>query len=229
MSSVDVGMDGLRVMVGIPAGRDFHPYVVKSLIGTIEACHRLNIHCGIGMVANSAVIQWARDEVLDQFIGSDANRLFWIDSDMVWEPAQFIRLLAMSKLRDVVCATYPAKIDSQPTYFVKYDKAKGLVYDEYGLVEIEGVGLGFTVMTREVAEAVTAASDKIMDEVTGKEMASVFTVGSINGNRRGEDMAFFNMIRECGFKVHLDPSIDLGHIGTKVYRGKFTDAFKTAG
>jgi hypothetical protein len=37
-------------------------------------------------------------------------------------------------------------------------------------------------------------------------------------HRRGEDGAFFDDIRALGHKVWLDPTIELGHVGTKVYR-----------
>ena len=39
----------------------------------------------------------------------------------------------------------------------------------------------------------------------------------------GEDMAFFEDLQKLGYKVHLDPSIELGHIGRKVYTGKIMD------
>lgn len=225
MNSVDVTMDGLSVMIGIPAGRDLPVQTVRSLWATQVACQRMNIPLHLGMVAGSAVVQWARDEVVDLFLQSDANRLFWIDSDMVWEPAQFIRLLALSKVREVVCAAYTAKID-RPTFYVNHDKEIGLVSGEHGLVEIYGLGLGFTVMNREVLERLAGQSAQITDEASGKTMASLFRIDHENGKRRGEDMALFNDIRECGYKVWLDPLIDLGHIGQKVYRGTIRDAMK---
>jgi hypothetical protein len=34
----------------------------------------------------------------------------------------------------------------------------------------------------------------------------------------GEDVAFFADVRALGFKVWLDATINLGHVGAKVYR-----------
>jgi len=222
---MDIKLDGLNVMVGIPAGRDIPALTVKSLIRTFTLCQRMNIPCQLGMIAGNAVIQWARDEVVELFINSSANRLFWIDSDMVWEPEDFMRMLAISQVRDVVCATYPAKVD-QPTFYVNCDKAKPLVADDLGLLEIWGVGLGFTVMRREVIEKLVAAAPKVHDEISGRSVASVFRVGSLEGKRQGEDMAFFNDIRALGYKVMLDPQVDLGHMGMKKYTGTVRDALQ---
>lgn len=213
-------MNGVSVMIGMPAGRDLPVLTVKSLIGTSSALQSRGIECRFGFIANSAVIQWARDEVIDTFLESDCKVLFWIDSDMVWEPGQFIRLLVFSQMFDVICAAYPAKIET-PTFYMNWDKGPP---NEYGLLEIKGLGLGFTVMRREVVEALVAKAPKIVDQVSNRTIASVFRVDRINDYRRGEDMAFFQDIRDAGYKVWLDPSIDLGHVGSRVYRGSIRDA-----
>lgn len=223
MEHIDISLDGLSVMVGMPAGRDLPPMTVKSLIGTFTKCQRVNVPCQLGMVTNSAVIQWARDEVVDLFLESDATRLFWIDSDMVWEESDFLRLLALSQRYEVVCATYPAKMDP-PTFFVNYDQEQGLVKNDLGLLDVYGAGLGFTVMHRDVVEKLVANAAKFTDEISGKEMASVFRIDTTGNHRRGEDMAFFADIRALGYKVWLDPMTDLGHVGGKIYRGTIRDA-----
>ena len=111
---IQIDLKGLSVMVGMPAGRDLPGLTVKSLMGTQSLCRDVGVPFQFGMVIGSAVVQWARDEVIDLFLQSNATRLFWIDSDMVWEPEQFMRLLALSQYRDVICAAYPAKKIGHP-------------------------------------------------------------------------------------------------------------------
>lgn len=222
----DISLKGLNVMVGMPAGRDIPGLTVKSLMGTQALCRSVGVPFQLGMVLGSAVVQWARDEVVDLFLQSDATRLFWIDSDMVWEPEQFMRLLALSQRRDVICAAYPAKND-RPTFYVNWDEAEGLTQGEYGLLEIKGVGLGFTVIARRVIEQLSNQAPKVYDDVSKREMASIFRIDQTEaGKRRGEDMAFFADIRALGHKVWLDPETDLGHIGTKKYTGSIRDALR---
>lgn len=226
MRHMDITLDGLSVMIGMPAGRDLPPRTVTSLIGTFSRCQKLGIHCELGMVTGSAVIQWARDEVVDLFLASQCNRLFWIDSDMIWTPEDFIRLLALSKLEKVIGAAYPAKMEP-PTFLINVDRAD-MVINDFGLMSVKGLGLGFTVMDRSVVEELAAGADRVVDQVSGKEMASVFRIDTHNRNRRGEDMAFFADIRELGHKVFLDPSINLGHVGGKVYTGSVAEAMRLA-
>lgn len=222
-ASVDIDLKGLSVMVGIPAGRDLPILTVKSLLATQSLCRDLKVPFQVGMVAGSAVVQWARDEVVDLFLKSDATRLFWIDSDMVWQPEDFMRLLALSQRHEVICATYPAKVD-QPTFYVNRDPSLPMDANAFGLLEVWGVGLGFTVTTRRVIEQLAANAPKVFDAVSDREVAAVFRIDATNGKRRGEDMAFFADIRALGNTVWLDPSVDLGHIGPKVYTGSIRDA-----
>jgi len=221
---MDINLDGLSVMVGMPASRDLPALTVKSLLSTFNLCQKMGIPCELGLIANNAVVQWARDEVVDVFLKSNATRLFWIDSDMVWEPEQFMRMLALSQLRSVVCATYPAKVET-PTFYVNHIGGEFAV-DELGLMSILGVGLGFTVMQRCVLEELAAKAPKVHDELSNRNVASVFRVGSVGGKREGEDMAFFRDVRELGHKVWLDPEVDLGHIGHKQYTGRVRDAMQ---
>ncbi len=215
-----VALDGLSVMVGMPTHRDLPPKTVRSLLATQERCHKLGIGFSWGGLV-SGVVTWARDDVLEMFLASDANRLFWIDSDIVWTPEQFVRLLALSKLTPVVGATYPAKLD-RPTFFIKYTSIEK---NELGLIPVEGMGLGFTVLQRDVVEALVARAPRLRDDVTNREVVAVFRLDSQNGSRRGEDMAFFADIRALGYTPMLDPLTDLGHIGTKEYTGSIRDAF----
>jgi hypothetical protein len=221
---MQIKLDGLSVAVGIPAGRDFHALTVRSLIETFGKCQAMGIPAQLALVAGNAVIQWARDEVIDLFLKTDCSRLFWIDSDIVWDPNDFIRMLALSQKRDIVCATYPAKKEPT-TFYINHDPP--LVSDDLGLFEIKGAGLGFTVVTRRVIEDLVSFSPKAVDQITGKNIAQVFRVGMKDGTRIGEDMAFFDDVRKLGFKVHLDPLVKLRHLGLKQYEGSIFDAIQT--
>src|SRR5690349_1557092 len=149
VSTTTVNMGGVSVMLGMPAGRDLPILTVKSIMGTMTACSKRGIPFEFGAVAHSAVVQWARDEVIDMFLKSDCNVLFWIDSDMVWEPGHFLRFLVWTQLYDVVCGAYPAKLD-RTTFYLLRDEP--VVRNEHGLLPINGVGLGFVAMRRNVVE-----------------------------------------------------------------------------
>lgn len=216
-------LDGLSVCIGMPCSRDIPVSVVRSLFATRDICGSHGVPCSLAIVSGNAVIQWARDEVMALMLKSQANRFFMIDSDIVWKPEDFMRLLALSQKRDVICVSYPAKKEPT-TFFIRRDESKKLVPDKYGLLEVQGAGLGFTVITREVAEAVSESSEDIHDEISGTTSKSIFKIGSVDGHRRGEDMAFFDKISELGYKVFLDPTISLGHVGPKTYEARALEA-----
>ena len=222
MKEHKINLDGLTVCIGMPAYSDLDPRVVRSLFDTQLLCLKHRIICELAMVIGNSCPTWARDEVLDLFLQTDANRLFCIDSDIVWEPDSFLRLLALSTKRKIVCGSYVAKKD-QPTFFIRYDENKTIEADEYGLLEIDGLGLGFTVLDREVVENITSKSEKVYDEVQKKSIPAIFRRGRDDGKRKGEDMAFFEDLQKLGYKIYIDPSIELGHIGRKIYTGKIMD------
>lgn len=217
---VDLKLSGLSVMIGMPTTRDLHPRVVNSLMQTLVQTTRMGLDCHLGLVAGCAVVTWARDEVVHLFLESGAERLFWIDSDIVWKVGDFLRLLGLSTLFDVVAAAYPAKLEP-PTFYLHHD---GLTPNAYGLIPVKGAGLGFTVVSRRAIEALVAQAPQVRDDVTGRTLAGVFRVGAHAGKRLGEDMAFFADLRAAGYPVHLDPQIDLGHVGVKQYTGSVRDA-----
>lgn len=225
MSHLDIGMDGLSVTIGIPAGRDLHPLTVKSLVGSIAKLVRMGVPWTLEMITGSSVIQWARDDVVDAFLATGHNRLFMIDSDIVWKPEDFLRMLAISKLVPVVVAAYPAKVEGLPTFYVK-DGPDGFIESDYGLWEIEACGAGFAVVRREVIEALAAKAEKVLDQIGNRNVAAIHRIDSYRGTRRGEDVALFHDIRDAGYKILLDPEVELGHIGVKVYRGSIKSAIR---
>ena len=221
--ALELSLDGLSVMIGMPTHRDLHPRTVKCLLETIRSCDKMGIPIEWGLTL-SGVVTHARDDVADKFLNSSCNRLFWIDSDMTWTFEQFMRMLALSQKYPVLCAAYPAKIE-RTTFFIKYDEYVGLEIDSLGLAKIQGAGLGFTVVQRKVIEELAARAEQITDEMSGRTTASIFRLDSSEGKRRTEDMAFFADIRDLRYDVLLDTTIQLGHIGTKEYTGDIMSAF----
>lgn len=211
---------GMSVTIGMPANSGIPPRTVMSLIETTRQCAAMGIRLEMAM-ESCGVIEIGRDGVLDQFLKGSTQKLFWIDSDMVWTPREFVRLLALSCHVDLLCATYPAKVDGPPTFYVNYDA--GLPAGDFGLLPIKGAGLGFTIVDRAPLERLAASKPQVLDDINGRTMAAVFRVDTFEGKRRTEDMAFFADLADLGYQLWLDPMIALGHIGTRMWRGAIID------
>lgn len=225
MSHLDIPVTGTSVMLGIPGGRNPPWETALALASTLCTCQRMGIKCIPGIIKGSAIVTKARDEVLNLFLESDADRLLWIDDDMIWTVDDFLRLLALSTRYDVIGAGYAARKDP-PTFYLKLNDTQTIESDSLGMLKIEGMGLGFTMVRRHVIEELAATKPTMRDQLTGKRLASVFRTDIHEGNFRGEDMAFFADVRALGYDVYLDPHIKLQHVGTKHYTGSILDAIK---
>jgi hypothetical protein len=220
---MEVDLRTVSVTICMPVYGSIPPWTVASLLSTISHCASNGIRCEF--VMEQAIVQIGRDALLDDFLRGDTDKLFWIDSDMTWEPGDFLRLLALSTVKDVVCATYPRKIDGPIQFQIDMD-LDAVEQDEHGLLSVRGAGLGFAIVDRTVCAELAATKPMVSDGLNGREMREVFRVDTIDGRRRTEDMAFFSDIRELGRKVWLDPMINLGHVGMREWKGVVMDAFQ---
>jgi hypothetical protein len=224
----------LSVAIGFPTGPMLPWPTALSLARTTHACAKRGIDVSIEYVAGSSIITTARSLVVSRFLASGKKRLFWIDSDIEWEPEDFLRLLAMSTELDVVCGAYPLKReDGGNSFVVLHEDSTKITMNRFGCLKIQGTGLGFCVMRRELVERLVATKPPVFNQGTSEMMADVFRIDSIPENLlpgarqvlRGEDMAFFDDLRDLGAEVWLDPTVPLGHVGYKVFRGDLVKAF----
>jgi len=209
------------VMIGMPIGSGSLPWpTAVSLLATVRVLDREGIKFKIEAPTGCSVVQWARSSVAEAFLKSDFTHLFWIDADIVWSPDDFIRILGFGAVLGAVGATYPFK--KYPIGFlVNLAGEPGQVeVNGLGCVKIESMGIGFTLIQREIMEKVAATKPMMRDDLNGQEYRDIFRVDRTpDRGPRGEDIAFFADVRAAGYDVWLDPSIQLGHIGSETFRG----------
>lgn len=214
---------GTSVMIGVPMGGTSIPLATcLSLIETAHICGQMGV--AVTIVTRSGAHVISRDAVLTDFLNSDEQLLFWIDSDMAWDAADFIRLVALALIpgRHIVGCGYPAKVEGATTYYANFEN--GQTTDELGLIKVKGLGLGFTVCSREAMVALAATKEKILDQISGEQQVAAFRFDTHEGQRRTEDMAFFADLTDLGYTVWLDPHVELGHVGPREWRGRMLDA-----
>jgi hypothetical protein len=215
----DISLEGVRVMIGMPVDNPIPHKTALSLAETMYVAGARGIPVALQMEI-SGIIQDGRNAVFTDFLNSEATKLFWIDSDIIWGVDDFLKMLALSTKRDVVCAAYSAKTSTTPTFQMDYELPFRI--EDYGLISVKGLGLGFTIVDREVCEKLAAKSSRYNSHK--RELVDLFRVDTVDGHRRTEDMGFFSDIRDLGYKVWVDPDISLGHIGELEWRAKLGDA-----
>lgn len=217
--TVHLSIEGIRPMLCMPTHRDLHALTVRSLLATQEALWQRQIPFHMEVGVGSSLVHHARSKLAWQFLQSNCNRLFWVDSDITWEAADFLRLLALSTKMPVVSAAYPVKRDPPEFLLSAVALDTDIPANEYGCVPVSGVGLGFTCIDRKVVEIIAEKSPKaIFPDVPDGPIPHLFRCDMAGDRARGEDMAWFADCREAGFDVWLDPNVELGHIGQKVFR-----------
>lgn len=222
--SAEFDLSGVSVMIAIPVNRDLPWQTASSLVETVIELQRLGVAFQVQMVVGSSIVEVARSKVANVFLKSDMNRLLMIDSDQRWTPADAIRLLAMSTKMDVVLGAYPAKRD--PPTFLMSPEDGAVTSNEWGCIPIKGLGLGFTMVSRQVIEDLAELAPKLTFPESTEPVAHIFRCDVVDGAFRGEDMAFFADVRFLGYGVWLDPTLCIGHVGAKEYTGAIMDALQ---
>lgn len=215
----------LSVAIGFPTGPTLPWPTALSLARTTHACAMRGIDVTIDYVAGSSIITTARSMVVQRFLKGNKKRLFWIDSDIEWEPEDFLRLLGMSAQLDIVCGAYPLKREDQKAFVIRNPDLTKVTINPLGCIKVQGTGLGFCVMTRDVIAKIVATKPQVMNQGSGEIMPDVFRIDTFQGLLRGEDIAFFDDLMALGYEIWLDPTIELGHVGHKVFRGDVVKAF----
>jgi hypothetical protein len=221
---MEFDMTGIRPMLAMPTHRDIPAATVRSLLETQHALLRRGIQSDIEMQVGGSLVHHARTKAAWHFLQSKCNRLFWVDSDIVWTGDDFIRLLALSTKLECVAAAYPCR--AEPMKFFLGIDGEEHIYEanEFGCISVNSLGLGFSVIQREVIEKLAERAPKLeYPDIDEGPVPRIFRCDDHDGYARGEDMAFFSDVRELGYKVWLDPHIELGHIGVKEYRASIAD------
>lgn len=211
-------LKGVSVCLAMPAHRDIPVDTVASIIETQGALRDRNIPLEVLLTHGSSIIEAARSKTAHMFLKSDKTRIFWVDSDIVWKPDAFIRLVAMSTKVDAVIGAYPAKKDPIQ-FFVNTAGQEEVEANEFGLLPNVGAGLGFACIQRHVMEKLAERAPKLHFPDVVEPIPHIFRCDAENGFFRGEDIAFWSDIRALGISVFLDPSIELGHHGAKTFTG----------
>lgn len=218
---VEFDLAGLSVCIAIPAYDGKVPVdLMAALLRTVGLFSTHGIKTILLSERENGLVDSVRNRLTHRFLNeTECQKIFWIDSDIVWEPEDALRLVAMSTKNRIVAATYQARKDP-PTYFVGLTTPD---QDEFGLIDITGCGFGFIVLDRDVflkqKEHTIAYTDK-QDLITRYFAIVVEESREKPGTLqyKGEDMYFLNRTHyEFGEKIKLDPTIQLKHYGTKEY------------
>jgi len=192
----------MKVLIGIPSTGAIPIKTVQSLMSLKRP------EKSAFFFEAFSLVYFARNDICDVALRENWDYVLFVDSDMVFPPDALDRLMALNA--DVATAVYYARTGKHtPQIYSKIyprtDEAKQICerFTEVpnGVFEVEGCGMGLCLIKREVIAEVTKEWYAPFEPLPGL----------------GEDFSFCYKARERGFKILADSTIEVGHIGEKIY------------
>ena len=144
---------------------------------------------------------------------TDCGRLVWLDSDVIWLPDDFRRLVAWQV--PYVAGLYPLKgLGCQWSFNGPGEESRLTP----GLWNVAEVCTGFTSMTHDLhvrlRHAYSGMSYTIEDHAfRGETGHEICAMGPVMGRRLPEDFMLSRRVHNVGCEVNVDPTILVGHVG----------------
>jgi hypothetical protein len=163
---------------------------------------------------------WAITRGKNVALASGYQETLWIDSDIFFQVDDVQRI--RSHGLPIVCAIYPKKACRELACHVMPGVEQVVFGQGGGLIELLYAAAGFMLVRRQVYEDVQQKLDlPVCDERFGRPMVPYFQpfVRSDSSGHwyLGEDYAFCERARRCGYKIWADTTIRLGHVGNYPY------------
>jgi hypothetical protein len=188
--------------------------------------HGINFR--ITTLRNESLITRARNIMTAMFLESECTHLFFVDSDIEFQPQDVLRALAYDK--DIMAAAYPKKaLPIQYAINFKFvDQERRKIRVENGAVEVLDASTGFFMVKRKVVEKMMQEypelhyrNDSNIDPKFNKYCYSFFdTIHDPDDNRYlSEDYTFCRRWQKLGGEIWLDPNTKLNHVGSYTFEG----------
>ncbi|MCX6802385.1 MAG: hypothetical protein NT067_04720 [Candidatus Diapherotrites archaeon] len=163
---------------------------------------------------DSVAVDVARNVLAEEFLKSDCDYLLFLDSDIVFPP-NIIDLLIRHE-KDFVSAIYFTRKKIKPMHrFLKDGEYVSPNEVKPGqLVEADAVGLGCSLIRREVVEKVSAQNKGLpLFKMEFRNRTEIL----------GEDVFFCRLVQKAGFKIFVDTGTLVGHYGVIAPESAFRD------
>ncbi len=213
----------MSLCIAIPAYDGKIPVeTAVQMCGAVSTLQKAGVAVDMQWGAQSALIDLCRNRLVKRFLQESlAQKLLFLDSDIVFQASDLVKLYSWSNHYPIVGATYPVR--KEPAKFFIQVVNGAFEINEDGLIEVGGFGAGFVIIDRSVFQKMDEVVEQIQTS-EGEVLNRYFDIRVVDGKYLGEDISFFRRWTEdFGGKVYLDPSINLKHIGTKEFNYKLLD------
>lgn len=170
-----------------------------------------------------SLIYKSRNDLADMAMKAGADFILWLDSDVVFPSTLMLDLMDDMEGRDIVTGVYHMR--RPPFRPVLWKKLKmGIVpqdnedenFDDYpkdGIFEVDGCGFGCVMMRASILQPIVDRFHDLFAPLPGY----------------GEDLSFCIRAKACGYKIHCDPKLQIGHKGSLIITEETFNAYRKAG
>lgn len=206
------------VIIATPGTSMCYNYV-KSLIDTINALNERGltykyINC------QGSPVNIARENVIEEIIKYNYNKIIWIDSDIGFTPNDFLKLYDSDKdiisgaylLVDGITSTISPLIQDRKNGEMEFKKNDILKLTKP--IKVQTVGFGFVAMSNNVIPRIVKPYFELINKVIQNSFGKHLYISL------GEDISFFIKAQQTGFDVWFDPNVLVNHMKTQTVSWK---------
>jgi hypothetical protein len=204
------------------------PYVM-SLFQTTLVLERLGIKFDYWGQEGGFHIEWSLNSALTKFAESDYTDFLIIDSDESWNPQDVVKLLLHKE--KIVGGTYRMK-NKWNEYIGVYKKGDdGALIGKISpqgtaIIESERIPSGFLKINKSVVENFIATYPDDYFYLHGVKAYTFFFNEIKNHQFTGMDYCFSDKIKSLGYKLYIDPTLEINHWGMTEYKGNYDKYLK---
>ena len=225
----------MKVVIATPfyEVKAFAPYVV-ALIETTRLLNAVGIQWHFMELCGDSYVHRARNTMCDRFLSDpDATDLFFIDSDMAWNPDAVVKMCLLPD--DIVGGSYPVKNGWDKWTSIPNMLEKDGAYHYQGRELGDGTALlkalvlagGFLRIQRHVLEKFREfhkdlwyVEPSTMPDKPQHRYTEFFAAQKGEGQAFfGEDHMFSSRIRAMGTEMFIYPNATISHYGMQAWTG----------
>jgi hypothetical protein len=231
--------EGMKLIVAMPVHRTIEASTVHMLMANYSKFDKGKI--GFTITQGVTLLEDARNSLVDRFLKSDAERIVFIDDDILAPcgsaaifngyygvdiPEKFASRVLLNELwnadKDIVGGLYFGRNSrgvaqySEAFQSKEEDKrAHSLEFD--GLQETKWVGTGAMMVKREVFIKIREMAPELWPTTVPRQPNMPHGWFNRLNADTGEDVSLCARARECGFKVYVHKGAVCGHTGPMIF------------
>ena len=205
---------------------------MMSIFKLLNTVKDKKINCSFYPIFFESLISRARNAAVAHFLEDKENtHLLFIDSDIIFEPEDVLKLLKSGK--EVIAGIYPKKYitwerlkNNPEAERVDFPVGGNIKMTEDNFLEMDYLPTGFLLISRTAIEKIIKQHPelKYRNDIDGYMSAGdnfydLFKVGIRNGIYESEDWGFCSLWKEAGGKVLIHPEVNVKHVGWHEYEG----------